>query len=121
VTPFYLSSPSSPRARRSFSDAHPDENKPQAARASGCDSVRDLHRASRGPCASDARLHPTTGDRWTSNARELQPSCGVRDLLVNFDTHGARWPHAACDRLLRFDDGTLHNDQRADLEPRTTL
>jgi hypothetical protein len=27
------------------------------------DSVRDLHRASRALCASDARLHPTTGDR----------------------------------------------------------
>ena len=84
------------------------------------DSVRDLHRASRALCASDARLHPTTDDRYSSNARELQPSCDARGQLANFDTHGARWPHAACDRLLRFDDGTLHNDQRVDLEPRRT-
>jgi hypothetical protein len=84
------------------------------------DSVRDLRRASRARCASDARLHPTTGDRWTNNARELQLSCGVRGRLANFYIHGARWPHGGCDRLGRFDDGTLHIDQRAHLEPRRT-
>ena len=84
------------------------------------DSVRGLHRASRALCASDARLHPTSDDRYSSNARELQSSCGARGQLADFDTHGAQWLHAAYDRLLRFDDGTLRNDQRADLEPRQT-
>ena len=84
------------------------------------DSVRDLHRASRALCASDARLHPTSDDRCSSNARELRPGCGVRGQLAHFDTHDARWPHATCDRLLRFDAGMLHNDQRADLELRRT-
>jgi len=54
------------------------------------DSVRDLHRASRALCANDVRLHPTSGDRYSSNARELQPGCGVRGRLAHFDTHGAR-------------------------------
>lgn len=83
-------------------------------------SVRDLHRANRALCANDVRLHPTSGDKYSSNAHELPPSCGERGRLEHFDTHDARWPHAACDRLLRLDDGTLHNDQRVDLEPRRT-
>ena len=84
------------------------------------DSVRDLRRASRAPCASDARLHPTTCDRKSSNARELQLSCGVHELLANFYIHGARWPHAVCDRLWRFDDDMLHIDRRVDLSTRGT-
>jgi hypothetical protein len=56
----------------------------------GRDSVRDLHRASRGPCATDVRLHPTTCDRYSSNARELQLSCGVHVRLARFDTRDAR-------------------------------
>jgi PAS domain S-box-containing protein len=84
------------------------------------DSVRDLHRASRARCANDVRLHPTSGDRYSSNVRELHPGCGVRGRLAHFDSHDARWPHAACDRLLQFDVGTLHNDPRVDLEPRRT-
>lgn len=56
----------------------------------GRDSVRDLHRASRARCASDVRLHPTTCDRYSSNARELQLSCGVRVRFAHFDTRDAR-------------------------------
>jgi hypothetical protein len=87
----------------------------------GGDSVRDPHRASRVLCASDVRPHPTTCDSYSSNARELHASCGVRVRIADFDTHGARWLHAGCDRLLRFDDGTIHIDQRADLKPRRAL
>src|ERR1700704_3817037 len=87
----------------------------------GGDSVRDPHRPSRVLCASDARPHPTTCDSYSSNARELHASCGVRVRLADFDTHGARWLHAGCDRLLRFDDGTIHIDQRAELKPRRAL
>jgi hypothetical protein len=81
---------------------------------SGDNRGRGRDRPNRDPYATGARLHPTICDSRPNSAPALHAGCGAILPPPHFDSRGARWPRADCDRLSRRVAGSRH--LRAELE-----
>ena len=62
----------------------------------------------RDPYASDARLHPTIYDSCSSSAPGFRAARGANVPPARYDSRGALWLRADCDRLLQCVVGSRH-------------